>query len=267
MYADLELVRIASPADVARAAVQFRDVVGRIAPLRIACCHNIAVKHPMTDNAGGILASSVFGWTGDLAGWWQSDRLAFDSPIPTICRVEGEPFWVNAAGVHTRQPNALADSISLADFEQRAMTHAAIVVPVHLPFGQIGAVAFNPIDRDLSDLSGLFAAHSTYLDALARIFICSYVSAMSRPQQIAADSRLSRREVECLRWAAVGKTDEEISRIMFRSRGTVRFHLTNASVKLNAVNRSQALFKAAQLGYIGPKSLKTSILERADGRS
>jgi len=267
MFSELEQVRITSPAGVARAAVQFRDLVGRIAPLRIGCCHNIAVKHPMTDNAGAVLASSVFGWTGDLASWWQSDRLAFDSPIPAICRVEGDPFWVTAQGVHTRQPNPLAASISLDNFEQRALTHAAIVVPVHMPFGQIGAVAFNPIDRSLIDLSGLFAEHSTYLDAMARIFICSYVSVMSRPQQIEANSKLSRREVECLRWAAVGKTDEEISRIMFRSRGTVRFHLTNASVKLNAVNRSQALFKAAQLGYIGPKSLKTSILESSNGRN
>ena len=147
-------MRIANPADVVRAAVQFRELVGLIAPLRIACCHNIAVKHPMTDNAGGILASSVLGSTGDLAGGGRADRLAFDSPIPTICRVEGQPFWVNGAGVHTRQPNPLADSISLDDFEQRAMTHAAIVVPVHLPFGQIGAAAFNPIDKNLSDLSG-----------------------------------------------------------------------------------------------------------------
>ena len=62
---------------------------------------------------------------------------------------------------------------------------------------------------------------------------------------------LSKREVECLRWAAVGKTDFEISMIMLRSRATVRFHIHNASVKLSAVNRSQTLFKATQLGYIG----------------
>ena len=38
--------------------------------------------------------------------------------------------------------------------------------------------------------------------------------------------------------------------IMSRSRATVRFHIHNASIKLNAVNRSQTVFKAAQLGYI-----------------
>ena len=48
----------------------------------------------------------------------------------------------------------------------------------------------------------------------------------------------------------IGKTDFEISIIMARSRATVRFHIHNASIKLNAVNRSQSVFKAAQLGYI-----------------
>ena len=56
--------------------------------------------------------------------------------------------------------------------------------------------------------------------------------------------------MECLRWAAIGKTDLEISMIMSRSRATVRFHIHNAATKLNAVNRSQTVFKASQLGYI-----------------
>ena len=50
--------------------------------------------------------------------------------------------------------------------------------------------------------------------------------------------------------AAIGKTDLEISMIIGRSRATVRFHIHNASIKLDAVNRSQTVFKAAQLGYI-----------------
>ena len=53
-----------------------------------------------------------------------------------------------------------------------------------------------------------------------------------------------------LRWAAVGKTDKEISLILARSHATVRFHIQNAGEKMNAVNRSQTVFKAAQLGYI-----------------
>ena len=46
-------------------------------------------------------------------------------------------------------------------------------------------------------------------------------------------------------------TDSEIAMIRGRSCATIRFHIHNAAQKLNAVNRSQAVFKAAQLGYLG----------------
>ncbi len=74
---------------------------------------------------------------------------------------------------------------------------------------------------------------------------------MGRPGRMPVRSSLSRHEVECLRWAAIGKTDVEIGMILSRSRATVRFHIHNAATKLDAVNRSQTLFKATQLGYIG----------------
>ena len=130
------------------------------------------------------------------------------------------------------------------------MTRAAIAVPVHLPFGQIGAVSFNPVDKNKTDLAEEFDRLSDAFGIYARTFIATYVQVMGSVQALPPESRLSKREVECLRWAAIGKTDLEISMIMSRSRATVRFHIHNAATKLNAVNRSQTVFKAAQLGYI-----------------
>ena len=42
-------------------------------------------------------------------------------------------------GIYTQQRNSQLAALDLADFFDRAMTTAAIVVPVHLPYGQIGA--------------------------------------------------------------------------------------------------------------------------------
>ncbi len=247
----IEQVRIRDPGDVRRAAEAFRDIGTSVANLKIAACHNIALKEPMIDGDNAVLASDVFGWTGLSGGWWRSGRIALDSPVPAACRYESEPFWLNALGIHTRQPNPFIDAIDLADFERRAMTRAAIVVPVHLPFGQIGAVSFNPVDQSLVNLSELFEENAELFDLLSRTFIGSYVRVMCRSQRLPVTSKLSKREVKCLRWAAIGKTDNEISLIMSRSRATIRFHIHNASLKLDAVNRSQTVFKAAQLGFIG----------------
>lgn len=218
--------------------------------LRAAPAHDIADKRTPVDAEGNVLARDVFGWNGDDKVWWRNSRIALDSPLTTACRFESQPFWVNAGGFHLRQPNTYLSSIDLANFEHRAMTRAAIVVPVHLPFGQIGAVSFNPLDPQNTDLEREFLAYGDVLGLYARTFIGTYVHVMGSMQALPPESRLSKREVECLRWAAIGKTDLEISMIMSRSRATVRFHIHNASIKLNAVNRSQTVFKAAQLGYI-----------------
>ncbi len=247
---DIEAVRIGGPEDIRPAAEALHRLSIEAANMRAAPSHNIADKRTPVDMAGAILARDVFGWDDQGQVWWKNTRIALESPITAACRYESEPFWVNSEGFRTRQPNGYLTAIDLTNFDHRAMTRAAIVVPIHLPFGQIGAVSFNPLDRSITDLSAEFEEFSDYFGVLARTFIGSYVHTMGRIHQIPSKSRLSKREVECLSWAAIGKTDLEISMIMSRSRATVRFHIHNASVKLDAVNRSQTVYKAAQLGYI-----------------
>ncbi|MDD1451359.1 helix-turn-helix transcriptional regulator [Sphingomonas sp. H160509] len=79
--------------------------------------------------------------------------------------------------------------------------------------------------------------------------------ATSRQQNSHASSwrgvALTKREVECLRWAGAGKTNDDIAIILGLKRTTIRFHIRSAAQKLDAVNRDQALFKAAQLGFLG----------------
>ncbi|WCT80235.1 helix-turn-helix transcriptional regulator [Novosphingobium humi] len=244
----VDAVRIASP-DQIRAAAEALNRIALGCGMQVAPAHNIADKRTPVDTEGNVLARDVFGWTSEKA-WWRNPRIALDSPITSACRFESEPFWLNERGFRTRQPNRYLSAIDLTNFEARAMTRAAIVVPVHLPFGQIGAVSFNPLDQSVTDLAAMFDRYGDIFGLLGRTFIASYVNTMGLVQALPAKSRLSKREVECLRWAAIGKTDLEISMIIGRSRATVRFHIHNASIKLDAVNRSQTVFKAAQLGYI-----------------
>lgn len=247
--AKIDAVRVAGPEDIRRAAEVLHEIAWSC-DMRAAPAHDIADKRTPVDAEGNLLAKDVFGWSDDDRVWWRNSRIALDSPLTTACRFESQPFWVNADGFRTRQPNAYLSAIDLTNFELRALTWAAIAVPVHLPFGQIGAVSFNPLDREKTDLSAEFLELSDIFAVYARTFISTYVHVMGSAQALPAQSRLSKREVECLRWAAIGKTDLEISMIISRSRATVRFHIHNAATKLNAVNRSQTVFKAAQLGYI-----------------
>ncbi len=251
LKADLLAVSVRSLDDVRGAAEALRDIAFGLADLRVAVCDNIASKQTMLDADGNVLAADVFGWTGEGEHWWADSRLALSSPLPRACRYESEPFWVNAHGFRTRQPNRYLDQISLDHFEKRALTRAAIVIPIHLPFGQIGAVSFNGQDKSRDDMSAEYEAHADILGILAHRFVAGYTKAHRTRQWLPSDSQLTKREVECLRWASIGKTDKEISMILARSHATVRFHIQNAGEKLDAVNRSQTIFKAAQLGYLG----------------
>ena len=58
------------------------------------------------------------------------------------------------------------------------------------------------------------------------------------------DVPLSKREAECLYWAACGKTADEIGIILKLSRRGVRFHLANTLIKMDAMNVTQAASKA-----------------------
>lgn len=61
---------------------------------------------------------------------------------------------------------------------------------------------------------------------------------------------LSPRELDCLRWAAQGKTAWETAAILEISDRTVVFHLHNAKTKLGVANKQHAVAKALGLGIL-----------------
>jgi DNA-binding response OmpR family regulator len=63
---------------------------------------------------------------------------------------------------------------------------------------------------------------------------------------------LSEREIECLTWAARGKTSGEIAQILDLSKRTVDFHIDNARTKLGATTRIEAVIKALSGRLIEP---------------
>jgi DNA-binding response OmpR family regulator len=63
---------------------------------------------------------------------------------------------------------------------------------------------------------------------------------------------LGEREIECLTWAARGKTSAEIAQIVGTSKRNVDFHIETACRKLDVATRVQAVVKAASGRLIDP---------------
>ncbi|MFM9384213.1 autoinducer binding domain-containing protein [Pseudomonas sp. UV AK001] len=71
----------------------------------------------------------------------------------------------------------------------------------------------------------------------------------SRPEK-AKQPRLSAREIEVLKLCALGKTAEEVGKILSISPRTAYFHITQAAEKLNVCNKISAVIAAAKAGII-----------------
>ena len=71
----------------------------------------------------------------------------------------------------------------------------------------------------------------------------------------AANSGLTRREVEVVRLVAVGQTNREIARELFLSPRTVDTHVQNIRMKLGCRSRADAARRATELGLVvGPSA-------------
>ena len=68
--------------------------------------------------------------------------------------------------------------------------------------------------------------------------------------------RLSRREEQCLIWAARGREHPEIAEILELTFGSVKTHLDNARHKLGCINLAHAVGVAVATGVIPAKALQ-----------
>ncbi|MBL0162247.1 MAG: helix-turn-helix transcriptional regulator [Xanthomonadales bacterium] len=61
---------------------------------------------------------------------------------------------------------------------------------------------------------------------------------------------MTARELDCLRWAAEGKTSWAIGQQLGISERTAIFHLSNSARKLGVIGRRQAIARAMSLNLI-----------------
>lgn len=134
----------------------------------------------------------------------------------------------------------------LCDF---GLSHG-ITVPAHLPFGRF-AVMSAIIDRPKVKWNAVLDQTRDPLFHLMHIFTKTIFDLGFEAQiDTVRWNKLTPRELECLHWAAAGKTSGETAIILDRSLETVRLHIKNAIAKLEATNRSQAVAMAIRLGLI-----------------
>lgn len=118
--------------------------------------------------------------------------------------------------------------------------------PVHDARGNTGAIVLTGMQAELS-------IRSRAALQMVSILIFNKVALLGgTPRRQSGPITL--REAECLSWTAAGKTSAEIARILKISEHTVNHLLFQATRKLDAANRTQAVAKSLRCGWISASS-------------
>jgi DNA-binding CsgD family transcriptional regulator len=218
----------------------------------IAASADVSDPAPMCGSDGKPYAESLFSWFDPDLHYWNDRTFALRSGFIQAARICAEPFYFDGDVLKSWRPNrALEVFNENADYESFGVA-SAIICPCYMPYGILGAIVW-ATNGAVADIAATFAAHAPGMHLLTLKFLSAYRENVSL--DISPDIvDLTRREIQCLKWAALGKTDSEIGKIMSVSVPTVRFHLTNAGRKLGVSGRAQAVRVATSMGYIGRRA-------------
>lgn len=218
----------------------------------VAAQADLGDPEPMADRDGSPYAETSFRWIDPDYAYWRDRKLALHVAFLTAARLVAEPFFYSDGRLGSWRATGLLDAVDCQQTKDTPNFGEAIIAPVHLPRGLVGAVFW--CSREPVGVEALFARHAGRLHDLALRLVATHNEARGRPRNATVPQTLTRREVQCLRWAAAGKTDGEIGIILSLSVSTVRFHLRNAAAKLGATGRAQSIQLAAGLGFVGARA-------------
>jgi LuxR family transcriptional activator of conjugal transfer of Ti plasmids len=128
--------------------------------------------------------------------------------------------------------------------------NSGVTIPIRGGFGKSAAFTFATdasrieVQKALTKSADVFGLIGLYFHTRAELTL--------KEPPASAPPFLTQREIQCLIWAAKGKTMSETAEITGLSRRTVLFHLENARVKLGASNITNAVAIAVKLKIISP---------------
>ncbi len=168
----------------------------------------------------------------------ESDYISVD-PVVRELFINYHPFlWSEVTG--RREMGAVELQI-MAESAEMGMRQG-FTVPIYQDGGYTGLVS-------LAGREPMITEESRGAVTLASIYLHNKLSTLRR-REAQNHYELTERELECLRWASVGKSDWEIGHILTISAKTVNYHIENAKRKFGVATRVQAIVAALRLGRL-----------------
>jgi LuxR family transcriptional activator of conjugal transfer of Ti plasmids len=189
-----------------------------------------------TDKRPRVISTYPTAWTTHYL------RNHYERLDPVVMQAlkDPEPFrW--GIGLSTRFTSSAQQEI--LDEASQFGIRFGFTVPIHDGRGPIAALTF-ATDQQRSPFEKCVESHARVLQLMAMYFHAHVRRKLSGDRRIAG-ALLSSRELECLEWAAKGKSAWETGRILGISRHTVASYLENAKEKLGVRTIVQAATRLA----------------------
>lgn len=162
-------------------------------------------------------------------------------PVIEGVRAFDAPFEWDAAPA-----NSSVAQRQLFDEAAQFGIRCGFVIPFREPGHPIAAMSIVASEPLVAFQRSIQANRATL--QLMAVFVHLHARRILSTGRVVAGVKLSQRELECLRWAARGKSAWEIGRILGIARRTAAFHLENAKAKLGVRTICQAVARISADG-------------------
>jgi LuxR family quorum-sensing transcriptional regulator LasR len=185
-------------------------------------------------------------YSSDWLNKYTADKLHHVDPTFSHCLNKSTPLIWSPNLFSARKQKEMYEEASAYGIK------SGVTLPIHGASGELGIVCFvsdtNPDKHFLNDANRNLPELSCFRDFILE----SSLKFMNVSRKTEKPVSVTRRELECLKWCAAGKSSWEISFILSCSEATVNFHFGNIRRKFNTNSRQQAIVRAINMGLIHP---------------
>ncbi|NUT67961.1 LuxR family transcriptional regulator [Pseudomonas corrugata] len=170
---------------------------------------------------------------------YRKNSLYKSDPVMANTAITAIPFFWNEIPAEIDNNPEIFDQSASYGIKQ------GYTVPIHEPGRAFGSLHLSSEEND-PDFPTIVRSNLFIIKTL------SVIANQYRPMETASESnlKLSPREIEFLRWLALGKNYKEIGLIMNITERTVKFHAKQMTEKMDCTNVKQAMIKAVQLNFV-----------------
>lgn len=176
---------------------------------------------------------------------YDDEKMGEIDPIVSHCMVKSTPLvWSADMFPMPRQRQLYEEACSHG-------ARAGVALPYHGPDGQMGILCLATDRVADEDFRREARLNIPELSCFRDFILETFSGLMKRgPAVTRQNIEITSRELECLKWCAVGKSSWDIAQLLNCTEATVNFHFANIRRKFGASSRRLAIIKAIRMGFI-----------------